>query len=75
MGTSEEHSIRDIALTIADLLDIDRARVRFDPSKPNGVSRRATDTSRFQTLSRFQFTPLRDALRMTLASFDVPLAV
>ncbi len=70
VGTSEEHTIREIALTLADLLDIDRARVRFDTSKPNGVARKATDSTRFQALSRFQFTPLREALRMTLESFD-----
>jgi GDP-L-fucose synthase len=76
VGTSEEHSIRDIAFTIADLLEIDRARVRFDASKPNGVPRKSTDTTRFQTLSRFQFTPLREALRMTLGSLvNVPVTV
>jgi GDP-L-fucose synthase len=66
VGTPEEYSIREIALVIADALGIDRGRVQFDPSKPGGVFRKPTDSRRFAALSRFTFTPLDQAVRLTL---------
>jgi len=67
VGCNEEHSIRDIALAIADELGIDRSRVTFDRSRPAGIARRRTDNAEFVKRSGFRFTPFREGLRRTVA--------
>ena len=69
IGSTEEHSVRDIACMIADLLGIDRARLEFDRSKPGGVHRKSTDNSRFVGLSGFRHTPFRVGLEHTVRWF------
>src|SRR5262249_36504481 len=69
IGSTEEHSVRDIAFMIADLLKIDRARLEFDSSRPAGVARKSTDNSRFTTLSGFRYTSFRDGLEHTVRWF------
>ncbi|MGH7716861.1 MAG: NAD-dependent epimerase/dehydratase family protein [Vulcanimicrobiaceae bacterium] len=68
-GTTEELSIRDIALAIAEIMKIDPARICFDTSKPNGIFRKNTDNSRFVALSDFRYTPMRVGLGRTIAWF------
>jgi GDP-L-fucose synthase len=68
-GTVEEFSIRDIAYMIADIMGVDRARIVFDTTKPNGVFRKNTDNSRFVAMSSFQYTPFREALERTIRWF------
>lgn len=68
-GTTEEHSIRDIAGMIADIMGIDKARISFDVSKPNGVFRKNSDNGRFLALSGFRYTPFRDGLENTIRWF------
>jgi GDP-L-fucose synthase len=79
VGSTHEHSVKDTAFMIADILGIDRRRIVFDTSKPNGILRKNTDNSRFIQLSDFQYTPFRDALERTIAwfcaNYDVPGAV
>ena len=60
VGCNDEHSIRDIALAIADQLGIDRSR-------PAGIARRRTDNAEFVKRSGFRFTPFREGLRRTVA--------
>jgi len=67
IGTTEEHSIREIAGLIADVLGIDRRRLVFDPSRPSGIFRKSTDNSRFLALSGFRYTPFAEGLRNTIA--------
>ena len=67
VGTSDELSVRDVAFLIAEELGIDRRRIVFDRTKPSGVFRKQTDTSRFAKLSGLTFTPFRVGLRNTLA--------
>lgn len=69
IGTTEENSVRRIAFMIADKLGIDRQRIRFDPSKPNGVLRKSTDNSRFISLSGFSYTPFKVGLAKTIDWF------
>lgn len=69
IGTTEEHSIRDIAYMIADILGIDKGRIQFDASKPSGQFRKATDNSKFIGLSGFVYTPFRAALENTISWF------
>jgi GDP-L-fucose synthase len=66
IGTSEEHSVREIAFMVADELGIARDRIVFDASKPAGVLRKSTDNSKFLGLSKFEFTPFIVGLRNTL---------
>jgi GDP-L-fucose synthase len=67
VGCNDEHSIRDIALAIADQLGIDRSRVTFDRSRPAGIPRRRTDNTEFVKRSGFRFTPFGEGLRRTVA--------
>jgi GDP-L-fucose synthase len=79
VGSTEEHSVKETAYMIAELLDIDVRRIAFDASRPNGIMRKNTDNSRFLALSRFTYTPFKDALARTIAwfraNYDTPGAV
>ncbi|MBI4394411.1 MAG: NAD-dependent epimerase/dehydratase family protein [Euryarchaeota archaeon] len=66
IGTTEEHSVREIAEMLADMYGISRERLEFDTSKPAGVSRKSTDNSRFVRLSDFKYTAYRTALENTV---------
>lgn len=69
IGNTEEHSIEDISYMIADILGIDRKRIKFDTTLPGGVLRRSTDNSKFVALSNFKYTPMRVALENTIKYF------
>jgi len=69
IGSTEENSVRDTALMIADAMAIDRDRISFDTSKPAGILRKATDNSRFVSRSGFQYTPFRVGLERTIHWF------
>lgn len=66
IGTTEEHSVKEIAYMIADILGIPRERIVFDLTKPSGQLRKGTDNSRFVNLSGFRYTPFREALENTI---------
>ena len=66
IGTTEEHSVREIALMIADILGIDKGKIEFDTSKASGSLRKSTDNSRFVKISNFQYTPFRIGLEKTI---------
>jgi GDP-L-fucose synthase len=68
-GTTEELSIRDIALLIAENMKIDPARIQFDTTKPNGVFRKGTDNSRIVKLSNIKYTPFAEGLKRTISWF------
>lgn len=69
VGTTEEVTVKDIALMIAEILGIDKKRLVFDTTKPAGVFRKGTDNSRFLKLSNFKYTPLRQTLEHTIKFF------
>ena len=69
IGSTEELSVREIAYLIAEYLDIDKQRIKFDASKPGGVFKKSTDNSRFLELSGFQYTPFREGLQNTIKWF------
>lgn len=69
IGNTEEHSVKDIAYMIADILGIDTDRIGFDTSKASGQFKRSTDNSKFLRLSNFQYTPFRVALENTIKYF------
>jgi GDP-L-fucose synthase len=70
IGTTEENSIKNIAYMIADILKIDRNRIVFDDTKPNGIYRKSTDNSRFIALSNYKYTPFREGLEKTIKWFS-----
>ena len=75
VGSTHEHSVGDTAFMIADVLGIDRRRIVFDTSRPNGIHRKNSDNSRFIQLSGFQYTPFREALERTIAWFSASYPV
>jgi len=68
-GTTEELSIKEIALLIAKNVGVDPARIRFDTNKPNGVFRKGTDNSRVRALSDYKYTPFAEGLERTIRWF------
>lgn len=69
IGSTEEHSVKDIAFMIAEVLNIDKKRIEFDKTKPNGIFRKSTDNSKFTRLSKFQYTPFKKGLEITIEWF------
>jgi GDP-L-fucose synthase len=70
LGSGQEISIRDLALTICELANY-RGEIRWDSSRPDGQPRRCLDATR--AWQRFGFrasTPLRDGLKETLAWYE-----
>jgi GDP-L-fucose synthase len=70
IGSTEEHSVKETAYMIADILGVDRNRIEFDISRPNGIYKKSTDNSRFLSLSEFQYTPFRVGLEKTIEWFS-----
>jgi len=69
IGSTEEHAVLDIAYMIAEILQIDRNRIVFDATKPQGIFRKNTDNSRFLALSNFTYTSFRRGLEKTIQWF------
>jgi GDP-L-fucose synthase len=69
VGNTEEHTVKEIAYMIADIMEIDRARLVFNPAKPNGIYKKSTDNSKFIALSHFKYTPFRVGLENTIRWF------
>ncbi len=70
LGSGEELSIQDLAVTIRDIVGFD-GDIRWDTSKPDGQPRRLLDTSRAR--DEFEFvasTPFADGLRETVRWFE-----
>jgi len=65
VGTTEENSVKDIAFMIAEEMDVDPERIKWDTTKPSGPYRKSTDNSRFIGLSNFEYTPFRQGLNKT----------
>lgn len=69
IGSTEEHSVKEIAFMVADMMGIDKKRIEFDTSKPMGISKKSTDNSKFTSVSHFQYTPFRVGLEKTIRWF------
>jgi GDP-L-fucose synthase len=66
IGTGEEVSIRELAVTVAETVGFCGTLV-FDPSKPDGTPRKLLDCSFLHALGWRHMTALRDGLRRTYA--------
>ncbi len=70
VGSTEEHSVKETAYMIADILGVNRDRIEFDVSRPNGIYKKSTDNSRFLSLSKFQYTSFRVGLEKVIEWFS-----
>jgi GDP-L-fucose synthase len=75
VGSTEEHSVKETAFMIADIMGIDTGRIQFDVTKPKGIARKSTDNSTFVQLSAFTYTPFREGLVRTIEWFVENYAV
>ena len=66
VGCGQGHTIREVALLLADLAGVPAERVVFDKARARGIDRRVTDNSRLRALSGIAFTPLRESLGRVL---------
>jgi len=69
IGTTEEHSVKDIAYMIAEIIGVDKNRIDFDTAKPSGQPRKNTDNSKFIKISNFEYTPFKITLEKTIKWF------
>jgi len=70
VGSNEEHSVKEIAYMIAEIMGINKDRIEFDTSKPKGIFRRSTDNSKFVSMSNFQYTSFRVGLENAIRWFS-----
>jgi GDP-L-fucose synthase len=66
IGSTEEHSVKEIAFMIAKIFNINKKRIEFDTSKPGGVFRKSTDNSKFLKIMKFKYTPFKVGLDKTI---------
>lgn len=66
VGCGRGHTIREVALLLAELAGVPAERVKFDAARARGIDRRVTDNSRLRALSGLEFTPLRESLARVL---------
>ena len=69
VGSGEEVSIRELAETIAEIVDY-KARLEFDSSKPDGTPRKLMDSSRLHALGWNRARPLRDGIAQTYRALN-----
>ncbi|MHB1699407.1 MAG: GDP-L-fucose synthase family protein [Acidobacteriaceae bacterium] len=67
IGTGEDVTIRELAETVARVLEYDGSLV-FDTSKPDGTPRKLMDVSRIQSLGWKARTPLEQGIRLAYAA-------
>jgi GDP-L-fucose synthase len=68
VGTGEDLSIRELARTIMAVVGLE-ARLRFDPSKPDGTPRKLLDVSRLSALGWRARIALCEGLRATYTDY------
>lgn len=69
ISTSHEFSIRELAETIAEIMEFE-GEIVFETGKPDGQLRKPSDNSVIKTMfPDFSFTPLRDGLKKSIEWF------
>ena len=69
LSTSEEISIKDIVLMIAEIFEF-KGNVIFDSSKPDGQLRKPSDNSVIKSMfPDYKFTPIETGLRKSITWF------
>lgn len=64
IGTGKEHSIKELAQMIADIVGYEGS-IAFDPSMPDGTLRKLVDSSRIRTLGWKPRIGLKEGIRTT----------
>jgi GDP-L-fucose synthase len=66
IGNSNKISVKELSFLIADLIGIDKNRIKFNGSQTSGKSIQATNNCNFLEQSNFQYesieTPIKDAI-------------
>lgn len=69
LSSSEEISIKDVVLLIAEIFDF-KGNIKFDLSKPEGQFRKPSDNSHIRSMfPNFKFTPIEDGLKESIEWF------
>jgi GDP-L-fucose synthase len=69
LSTSNEISIKDVVLMIADIFEF-KGNIKFDSSKPEGQYRKPSDNSVIKEMyPDFKFTPMEDGLKKSIDWF------
>ena len=69
MIDEEEYSIKDLAQTISDLINV--KGMSFDTSKADGQFKKTMKSSIFRKyFKNFKFTPLKEGLSETIKNFS-----
>jgi GDP-L-fucose synthase len=69
LSTSNETSIKNVVLMIADIFDF-KGNIKFDTSKPEGQYRKPSDNSVIrQMYPDFKFTQMREGLEKSINWF------
>ncbi|QYO63937.1 GDP-L-fucose synthase family protein [Leptolyngbya sp. 7M] len=68
VGTGEEISIRELALTIKAVVGYS-GEIKFDPSKPDGTPRKLLDTAKINSLGWQAKTSLKEGIEKTYEWF------
>ena len=67
LGTGVEHTIRDYAYRVSDIIGYDSAEIFYDITKYVGVRSKNIETDKlFKHLPDFKFTPIDEALNNTI---------
>lgn len=64
-GTTEELTIREIIVQIADNFGVSADRIKFDTNKPNGVHKKSVSNQKFVDLTNFEYTSFSEGLKYT----------
>jgi GDP-L-fucose synthase len=69
LSTSNEISIKDVVLMIADIFEF-KGNIKFDSSKPEGQYRKPSDNSVIKEMyPDFKFTPMEEGLKKSIDWF------
>ena len=69
LSTSEEISIREAVVTIADVMGFE-GKLIFDSTKPDGQYKKPTSNRRLRNfLPKYKFTPFREGIKQTVDWF------
>ena len=70
IGSTEGHSVTEIADMIGGIMGVDPNLKEYDTTKPVAIHKKSTDNSKFVGISGFQYTPFRVGLEHTIKYFS-----
>ena len=70
VGSEEEVSIKQVAETVCEILDVDPKRIIWDTSYPSGQLKKPSDHKKLKKIIDFDYTKLYDGLKITCEWFE-----